>query len=149
MMHRFYGLFFLLFSFPVAAETSSSPLLSGSAVRTDLGAQLVQVLGGLGMVLAMVMLLAWLAKRFTHSRMVGTRGLRLLGGISLGAKERIVLVQAGDTQLLVGVAPGRLQTLHVLEKPIQPQEAAETDSADNGFGQKLAKLLNQDKGKAE
>lgn len=148
-MHRIYTLLFLLLPVPLAAETSSPALVSGSAIRTDLGSQLVQVLGGLGMVLAMVMVLAWVARRFTHSRMAGTQGLRLLGGLSLGAKERIVLVQVGDTQLLVGVAPGRLQTLHVLEEPIQPREAAESVSANSGFGRKLAQLLNQEKGKGE
>ncbi len=145
-MHRLYKLLFILLPVPLAAETSSPALISGNAIRTDLGSQMVQVLGGLGIVLAMVMLLAWVAKRFTHSRMAGTQGLRLLGGISLGSKERIVLVQVGDTQLLVGVAPGRLQTLHVLDEPIQPREA---DSGNSGFGQKLAQLINQEKGKTE
>jgi flagellar protein FliO/FliZ len=151
MMSGFYRLFFLvLLPLPVVAEPSSEVAsLSGSAIRADLGAQLVQVLGGLGVVLAMVMVLAWLAKRVTHSRMSGTHGLRLLGGLSVGAKERIVLVQAGDTQMLIGVAPGRLQTLHVLDEPIQVQEKADTLAGDNGFGQKLAKLLNQEKGKGK
>ncbi|WP_456415172.1 flagellar biosynthetic protein FliO [Thiolapillus sp.] len=147
---RPYRLLFLLSPFPAAAETPSPALISGSAVRTDLGAQMVQVLGGLGMVLAMVLLLAWLAKRFAHSRMTGTQGLRLLGGLSLGAKERIVLVQVGDTQLLVGVAPGRLQTLHVLEEPIPSRESsAEEVSASSGFGRKLSQLLDEKKGKNE
>lgn len=133
----------------VAEPASEVTSISGSAIRADLGTQLVQVLGGLGVVLAMVMVLAWLAKRVTHSRMSGTQGLCLLGGLSLGAKERIVLVQAGDTQLLIGVAPGRLQTLHVLDEPIQLQENADVVAGGNGFAQKLAKLLNQQKVKGE
>ena len=151
MMSGFYRLcYLLLLPLPVAAAPSPEVAsISGNAIRTDLGAQLVQVLGGLGVVLAMVMVLAWLAKRVTHSRMSGTHGLRLLGGLSVGAKERIVLVQVGDTQLLVGVAPGSLQTLHVLDEPIQVQEKTDALAGDNGFGQKLAKLLNQEKGKGK
>lgn len=145
MMTGFYRLcYLLLLPLPVAAEPASEVAsLGASAMRPDLGTQLVQVLGGLGVVLAMVMVLAWLAKRVTHSRMSGTHGLRLLGGLSVGAKERIILVQAGDTQLLIGVAPGSLQTLHVLDEPIQVQEKTDAVASDNGFGQKLAKLLNQ------
>ncbi|HEC06764.1 MAG TPA: flagellar biosynthetic protein FliO [Thiolapillus brandeum] len=136
----------LLLIAPVAGSATAADPLSGTSLRTDLGAQLVQVLGGLGVVLAMVLLLAWLTKRFSQSRLSGAHGLRLLGGISLGAKERIVLVQAGDVQLLVGVAPGRLQTLHVLEEPIQLQDSKEA-ADDEGFGQKLGKLLEQTRGK--
>ncbi len=136
----------LLLTAPVTGFAKTADPLSGAGLRTDLGAQLVQVLGGLGVVLALVLLLAWLTKRFSRSRLSGAHGLRLLGGISLGAKERIVLVQAGDVQLLVGVAPGRLQTLHVLEEPIQLQEQKETTD-DGGFGQKLGQLLEQAKGK--
>lgn len=136
---------FFLFLFPLAASADSS--VSGGAMRPALGEQLVQVLGGLGIVLAMVMLLAWLAKRFNRSHLSGSHGMRLLGGISLGAKERIVLVQVGDTQLLVGVAPGQLQTLHVLDEPIQSPEKAATPSAGNSFSHKLAKLINQQKAK--
>ncbi|WP_456406895.1 flagellar biosynthetic protein FliO [Thiolapillus sp.] len=132
-------LILLLMPLPVAAETTAS----GSSMRADLGEQLVQVLGGLGIVLAMVMLLAWLAKRFSHSRLSGAHGMRLLGGLSLGAKERIVLVQVGDKQLLLGVAPGQLQTLHVLEQPIQLPEKPAAVSDNHSFANKLAKLLNQ------
>jgi flagellar protein FliO/FliZ len=48
----------------------------------------------------------------------GGSGLRVVGGLALGTKERILLVEVGETQLLVGVTPGRLSTLHVLDKPV-------------------------------
>ncbi len=85
----------------------------------DVSQQLIQVLGSLGVVLALVLVLAWVARRISRSRVSQTGGLRLLGGISLGSKERIVLVQVGEQQLLVGVAPGSLRTLHVLDSPLQ------------------------------
>ena len=50
--------------------------------------------------------------------------LRVLGGLSMGTRERVVLIQVGETQLLLGVAPGRVQTLHVLEEPIPTSEAS-------------------------
>lgn len=147
MASRYIRSILLLLPFYSAAAASSSvSALGETPVRTDLGAQLVQVMGGLGVVLAMVLLLAWLTKRFNHSRLSGTHGLRLLGGISLGGKERIVLVQAGDVQLLVGVAPGRLQTLHVLQEPIVLQDQQDP-TEEEGFGQKLGKLLEHAKRK--
>ena len=65
-----------------------------------------------------------------------------MGGISLGGKERIVLVQVGEQQLLVGVAPGSLRTLHVLDQPL---EGAMTDAG--GFGEKISELLEKTQSK--
>ena len=136
--------------FSVLNTTPSAPLesLSGqnSAVvggaGMDVGQQLFQVLGSLGVVLAMVLALAWVAKRLSRSRTAQTRGLRLVGGISLGAKERIVLVQVGEQQLLVGVAPGCVQTLHILEQPLTEEARAMP-----GFSEKVSELLEQGRGR--
>ena len=38
--------------------------------------------------------------------------------IAVGMKERVVLVQAGETQMLLGVGPGNVRTLHVFDHPI-------------------------------
>lgn len=133
--------------FSALKMTSSAPLESlagqdtavvGSA-GVNIGQQLVQVLGSLGVVLVLVLVLAWLAKRLSRSSTVQARGLRLIGGISLGSKERIVLIQVGEQQLLVGVAPGSIQTLHVLEQPLAGEARAMP-----GFPEKVSELLAQE-----
>ncbi len=91
---------------------------------------LLQVTISLIMVLAAIVGVTWLLRRFT--RLGGAMGgaLQVLGGLSLGARERIVLVQVGEQQLLLGVAPGRIQMLHVLEKPLSvPPPPADFSSA--------------------
>ncbi|MEG7523045.1 MAG: flagellar biosynthetic protein FliO [Chromatiales bacterium] len=40
----------------------------------------------------------------------------VLGGTSVGPRERVVVVKVDDIRLLLGVAPGRVQTLHVLDQ---------------------------------
>ena len=42
----------------------------------------------------------------------------MIDGMALSTRERIVLVQVGDTQVLLGVAPGRVEAVHVLDKPV-------------------------------
>lgn len=106
------------------------------------GEQLVQVLGGLAVVLAMVVVLAWLARRLNASRFAGARNLRLVAGISLGSRERILVVEVGDTQLVVGVAPGRVQTLHVLDRPLQ-NPAPEQAASGEPFAARLSRLMGR------
>ncbi|MEJ2381113.1 MAG: flagellar biosynthetic protein FliO [Gammaproteobacteria bacterium] len=99
---------------------------------------MVQMFVGLAVVLALVFLLAWAMRRFGRLSVVGNRSLRVVGALSMGTRERVVLIQAGETQLLVGVAPGRVQTLHVLDKPIEP--AAGSDEG-GGFAQRLRQAM--------
>jgi flagellar protein FliO/FliZ len=42
----------------------------------------------------------------------------VIADIPLGQKERAVLLKVGKAQILIGVAPGRVNTLHVLAEPI-------------------------------
>ena len=81
-------------------------------------------MGGLGevtlalaVVLAAIFALAWLVRRL---RVVAGRGgaLAVLAEVRLGPKERAVLVKVGTAQLLVGVAQGQVNTLHVLAEPV-------------------------------
>jgi len=44
--------------------------------------------------------------------------LDVISTLPLGQKERAVLVRVGKQQILLGVAPGRVTTLHVLTEPV-------------------------------
>jgi flagellar protein FliO/FliZ len=82
-------------------------------------------LGGLGevtlallLVLGAVFALAWVLKRMrTFGSRVGN-ALDVLAQVPLGPKERAVLVKVGTAQILLGVAPGRVNTLYVLPEPL-------------------------------
>jgi flagellar biosynthetic protein FliO len=81
--------------------------------------QLLQVAGGLLLVVIFIFALAWLLRRAGMVSGVAGSVLRVLGVLSVGQREKLVLVQVGDKQLLVGVTPGSVTTLHVLETPIE------------------------------
>ena len=90
-----------------------------------------QVLVGLFVVLGAIVAAAWIGRRLMRIQPRGDEHLRLVGGLSLGPRERVVLIQAGETQLLVGVAPGRVQALHVLDQalPVDARPAGASQGA--------------------
>ncbi|HCZ48609.1 MAG TPA: flagellar biosynthesis protein FliO [Gammaproteobacteria bacterium] len=74
------------------------------------------------MLLSLLLVLALLGGVFVLLRRLQVRpgvsgGLRSLAALSVGTRERVVLLEVAGRQLLVGVAPGRVQTLLVLEPP--------------------------------
>jgi flagellar protein FliO/FliZ len=126
---------------PAGKAAAGSPL--SSAPDPISMTSLWQLTLGMLMVLALIVGLAWVLKRTGRFQMAAGGGLRILGGLSMGARERVVLLQVGETQLLVGVAPGRVQTLHVLEQPL-PVAAGALHSG-SVFADQLGRFLHKEK----
>ena len=51
--------------------------------------------------------------------------IEVLASAPLGQRERAVLLQVGEEQILVGVAPGNVTTLHHISHPV-PRSESET-----------------------
>jgi flagellar protein FliO/FliZ len=105
-------------------------VLTGYASSVNAAAQpatsavgdLFQVLLGLAVVLGLMMAAAWALKRFGVKRMAGGAAIRVIGGVSLGGRERILLVEAADLWIVVGVAPGRVNTLATMPRQETPPD---------------------------
>ncbi len=87
---------------------------------------LVQVTLSLGLVLAVIFIAAWLVRRMRGFNRVAPGAIEILADVALGTKERAVLLQVGKQQLLVGVAPGCVNTLHVLDEPVERRAVSTT-----------------------
>ena len=90
--------------------------------QPDVGSGIIQVTLGLFVVLLIIAAAAWFTRRFGHLQSTSGGAMRIIGGLHLGTREKLVLVQVGDEQLLLGVAPGRVSALHVLAKPLHQDE---------------------------
>ena len=114
----------------------------------DVTGSLLQVTLGLIVVLIVIGGAAWFARRFGKFNVSAKGNLRIVGGLQMGARERVVLMQVGDQQLLLGVAPGSVQTLHVLNQPLESDIPGATSNAQgenplNRFGAILNKVQNR------
>ena len=109
------------------ADTPSHPFAAPQSIgqpATSGTGGLAQVTLALLLVLVAVFAVAWIVKRM---RGFGNRvgdAIDIIADIPLGQKERAVLLKVGPTQILVGVAPGRVNTLHVLAEPLDLTRAA-------------------------
>ncbi len=77
---------------------------------------MLQVMLGLGLVLAVIAGAAWLLRRFGGVARSPASAIKVIGGSAVGQRERVVLVEVGDTWLVVGVAPGHVTALHSMPK---------------------------------
>ena len=126
-----------------APHSFAAPQVIGSTHVSGVSG-LGEVTLALVVVLAAVFAFAWLVRRM---RGMGSRvgnAIEVLAEVSLGQKERAVLLKVGATQILVGVAPGRVNTLHVLPEPLELTKPA---SVADDTGASFRKLLMRSLGK--
>ena len=117
----------LLTSALSAAPGQAAPQLAQTPLSTD---RLLDTVSGLILVVVVILAAAWLLRRFGHLPGLGKGVIRILGGVSLGTRERAMLIEVQGDRLLIGVAPGQVRTLHVWPGAAQ--------SADEDFAQSLA-----------
>ena len=117
----------------VAAETKVPDPISFQSVS--------QLLLGLLLVVSLIFALAWAVRRANFVPGQGS-GMRVVASLALSARERAVLVQCGDKQLLLGVAPGSVQLLAQFDEAvIEPSTVPKGE-----FANRLAQILQQTKG---
>jgi len=123
---------------------SAAPVVIGSNSSEPLStANLTQWTIGLVFVLLMILVVAWVAKRFTGLAANHKGNLKVLSGVSLGSREKAVLIKAGNQHLLLGVAPGRVVTLHAFEAGEIPENITQGESTPNMFQDSLQKVMNK------
>jgi flagellar biosynthetic protein FliO len=105
------------FAAPTAAPSATTPVIG--TLRVTLAMFLV---------LGAVLVAAWLTRRLRGAGGASAGGLEVLAQVSLGTRERAVLLRVAGRQVLIGVAPGNVRTLHVVDSSGDAAEAVASDA---------------------
>jgi len=99
----------------VTTATAVSTGEKGSAMST-----LANMLGGLILVLILIFALAYIVRRFNLVP-ASSNVLKVVAATSLGQREKVVLVQVGDQQYLLGVTPQQINLIDKLETVVNTE----------------------------
>jgi flagellar protein FliO/FliZ len=94
-------------------------------------ANLLEVVVSLAIVITVIFLLAWFIKRMGHINMSQNQVLQVKASLPLSTKEKLMIVQVGEEQIVIGVAPGFVGHIKTLETPLV--------SNDHSSGMKISK----------
>lgn len=94
--------------------------------EVSVGAELVRVVLSLACIIVLIFAAGWMSRRLQARTQPGGRRIRCVESFAIGARERVLLIDADGKRLLVGVGPGGMRTLHVYEgaAPLAPEPAA-------------------------
>ena len=141
MLNR-YPTLLLLLSFPAFADTGKpSYVPPPSVISTD---NMLQMMGGLLLVLIIIAGAAWVLKRFSLIPATAAGVIKVIAASGVGQRERVVVVEIDNTWLVLGVAPGRVNKLHTLQKPSEPPGPAQANPAADAFADQLNQSIHKD-----
>jgi flagellar protein FliO/FliZ len=100
------------------------------------GPSLLPLLLTFAFVLALIPVAVWFLKRLGAAPVQGAAGLRVVAQLALGARERLVVVEAGERLLVLGVTAHAINRVGTLPKPAEGVEPTESPA----FGSVLSAL---------
>lgn len=101
---------------------------------------MVQVALALGLVIGLIVLAAWVMRRFSLLPRTAGGVMRVVSGVMIGQRERVVIVEVRDQWLVLGVTP---QSVNVLSSMPKPEDAELPEVAVPAFAEKFAKALQK------
>lgn len=105
------------------------------------GADVVSMILSTLVVVAAIVALGWAWSKSKFA-VTGSRDvINIVSSRALGTKERLLLIEVADQQLLVGMTASQVQTLHVFDKPVVDTTAAEP--APSSFADRLRSTVRE------
>ncbi|WP_337051192.1 flagellar biosynthetic protein FliO [Proteus terrae] len=129
---------------PATTQTVQTP-----TQPLPVGQSLAQVSTALAGIIVLIIVAMWLFRRFgfTRGSFKGTTAqLSVKESCSLGAKERVVVVEIEQEWLVLGVTASQVNLLHKLPIPEKASQEATSSPTSPLFTQILQKTLKRDKG---
>lgn len=147
MMSRFRLAWLALVLVPLAASAAEAqggaPASIPSAVSFG---GVFQMLLALTVVLGAIVGAAWLLKRFGPTQLGPGGAMKVLGGVAVGPRERLVLVEVGETWVIVGVAQGQVTAVHTMARPSDAASQTAAAPAASPFAERLRQMLGSRQG---
>lgn len=137
MLIRYLIVLVLTVPFYVQAETPPQPgyLPPPSIVSTE---GMLKMIAGLLLVLTIIGAIAWVLKRYAYHATNTAGTIKIIASAGVGQRERIVLVEIENTRLVLGVAPGRVNTLHCIDNASnESPKNAQSESTHSKFQKQL------------
>lgn len=125
-----------------ACLAAATPAAAPAAAPGSLGGQLAQMVLGLLLVVGLIFFLAWLLRRMQGAAVKGGQVIEIVGSRAIGPRDRLLLVQVGKEQILIGHTPGSIEALHVLAEPVDVPASARQATPE--FAQRLMELMGKD-----
>ena len=100
--------------------------------------QIIQISIYLTAIVGLILGCAYLLKKPNRNGFQVQGPIKIVASLSLGIKEKLVLIQIGDSQqILLGVSPERIEKIQSFDEPVITGDEADLDN----FKDKLREIM--------
>lgn len=132
----------LYFVLAVMAVLSTSAFAAENAPISPSGG-LMQIATALLLVLGLVVMAAWLMRRLGPMNAGNKIPVKIIGGISVGNRERVMVVEVGDQWLILGVTASNINNLGSMPKQDELLNQSAHAAANDPFSAWLKRTLDK------
>jgi flagellar protein FliO/FliZ len=125
-----------------AALLALAPYAYAQAPAPAVGPSLTPLLTGLALVLGLIGAAAWLLRRAGLAQNVSSSGLRVVGQLALGPRERLVVIEVGDRRWLLGVSAAGIARLGTLPAGSEGGAASAPPAERSSFADIIRRLTS-------
>lgn len=118
MWSKLVGLTALTLASPLWAEEAGKAAQEMPTRAPDTMGTMVSLGLGLIAVIALIYGCAWIIRRMNGMTGMNNNAIKVVSVMALGARERLALVEVGGQQILLGITPSAIRTLHVFDEPV-------------------------------
>lgn len=109
---------------------------------SNYGASITEMFFYLFLVVGLIFALAWVVKKIGYNNVSQTQLMKVTACLPLSTKEKLMVVQIGDEQIVIGVAPGFVGHITSLKQPLAMNESLPV-AGHQGFSASFSSLFQR------
>ena len=122
-----------------------APAIANDQAGASSTGGLFQVLMVLFVVLGLMVAAAWMLRKFNSTGTSSGGTIKIIGGIAVGSRERIMVIEVADQWIVVGITASSINTLSTMPK--QETSLQEEQAASGNFSSRLKQFIEKRNGK--
>ncbi|BBB60501.1 hypothetical protein UNDKW_2228 [Undibacterium sp. KW1] len=127
-----------------ALASLSNPVFAAENAPVSTGGGVIQIATALLLVLGLVVMAAWLMRRLGPMMSVGNKiPVKIIGGVNVGSRERVMVVEIADQWLVLGVTASNINTLASMPKQEELLNQSAQTTANDPFSAWLKRTLEK------
>lgn len=123
-------------------NTTQEAKIQAVTGASDILGEFIRISASLIVVLVVMFVMLYVFKRFTQISQSQYGYLKIVDSLTIGTKERIMLLQVGEEQVLVSTSGGEIKLLYNL---IDPLEITKEKNDSKHFYDKFQQILTRGK----
>ncbi len=140
-----WSLLLYIASLPIYAQNADENTLSNTSDGFSSVGSFISIFLSLLLVIAIIFALAYIMRRFNVAQ-AGNGQMKIVASMMTGQKEKIMVVEVGEQQFMLGVTSHNINHLATLDAPIQNDKQSAKDeqnpmNAHGNFQQKLIQAM--------